>query len=123
MQHDNSQARAPSARQRRTFPSEETIALLVRSGLGGAAKRKQVSTRTIRRRFERMGQTVSDFVRIVRSDMVRIHIANGKPLSAIALLVGFNSTRSLARFIHQSFGMSPSELRGKLQSKAVAEQK
>ncbi len=51
--------------------------------------------------------------------MVTVLLEKEKSLSAVAVLVGFGSTRSLARFIHHNFGMSPSELQGKLREEVA----
>lgn len=93
---------------------EETVLFLLRSGIRLGAGIFGVSERTLRRRFQKQGLRLSDLLsERRRSEALRL-LAGDLPLKSIALLLGFASTQTLARYLRREFGVTATVLRKEL---------
>lgn len=93
---------------------EETVLFLLRSGIRLGAGLFGVSERTLRRRFQQQGLCLSDLLsERRRSEALRL-LAGDFPLKSIALLLGFASTQTLARYLRREFGVTATVLRKEL---------
>jgi len=94
--------------------SDETALFIMQFGGHLAADSRGVSTRTLRRQFERLGVTLSDHMMRKRRKLALTHLADGVPIRDIARQLGFASAQTLARFIHREFGTTATVLRRRL---------
>lgn len=93
---------------------DETVLFLLRSGIRLGAGIFGVSERTLRRRFQKQGIRLSDLVsERRRTESLRL-LAENFPLKTIALLLGFASTQTLARYLRREFGVTATVLRKEL---------
>jgi len=75
--------------------------LVVLGGLREASRRAGVCERTVRRQFEREGTSPSAFVTAIRLSVVRELLERRLPTRRIAFALGFGSSASFRRFLHQ----------------------
>ncbi len=93
---------------------EETVLFLLRFGIRLGAGIFGVSERTLRRRFEEQGLRLKDLLcERRRREALRL-LAGSLPLKTIALLLGFASTQTLARYLRREFGVTATDLRKEL---------
>ena len=85
--------------------------LILRLGVRTAAERLGVSERTLRRRYARLGTRLHDHLGRLRRERALDLLAGGLPVSVIALRLGFASSRTFARWVRRTFGMTATELR------------
>ncbi len=93
---------------------DETVLFLLRSGIRLGAGIFGVSERTLRRRFQKQGIRLSDLVSERRRTEALRLLAGNFPLKTIALLLGFASTQTLARYLRREFGVTATVLRKEL---------
>ena len=93
---------------------DEALALLVRDGLAGVAKREGMSKRTVRRRLKETGKTASEVVRTIRIEVALKMLKGSDPFRSISLQLGYESARCFSRFVSREFGRTPTEMRKKL---------
>ena len=93
----------------------EALALLVRDGLAGVAKREGMSKRTVRRRLKETGKTTSEVVRTIRIEVALKLLKGTTLLRTISSQLGYESPRCFSRFVSREFGQTPTEMRKKLQ--------
>jgi hypothetical protein len=93
---------------------DETVLFLLRSGIRPGAGLFGVSERTLRRRFQQQGLCLSDLLsQRRRTEALRL-LAGNLPLKSIAVLLGFASTQTLARYLRREFGVTATVLRKEL---------
>lgn len=95
----------------------EPLDVLVREGGKALARREGSSLRTLRRRFERGGVTLSE-ARLIRRCCMVINILQlkGVALRDVARLLGYSGAPALTRFVRREFGVPPGVLRQQLQA-------
>jgi len=91
--------------------NEETVLFLLRFGIRLGVGIFGVSERTLRRRFERQGLRLSDLLAERRRQEALRLLAGDLSLKAIALVLGFSSTQTLARYLRREFGATATTLR------------
>ncbi len=91
--------------------SDEMALFIMRFGGHLAADSRGVSTRTLRRQFERLGITLSEHMTRKRRVLALSLLADGTPIREIARRLGFASAQTFARFVHREFGTTATVLR------------
>ena len=91
--------------------SGETDLLLVQLGVRATARRLGVSERTLRRRFERHGIRLCDYLAARRREMTLGLLAGDSPVAAVADRLGFSSSQTFARYVRRGFGTTATGLR------------
>ena len=94
--------------------SDETALFIMHFGGHLAADSRGVSTRTLRRQFERLGVTLSDHMMRKRRELALSLLADGLPIRDVAGRLGFASAQTFARFIHREFRTTATLLRRRL---------
>lgn len=94
--------------------SDETALFIMQFGGHLAADSRGVSTRTLRRQFERLGVTLSDHMTSKRQKLALTLLGDSVPIREIARRLGFASAQTFARFIHREFGTTATVLRRRL---------
>lgn len=94
--------------------SDETALFIMQFGGHLAADSRGVSTRTLRRQFERLGVTLSEHMMRKRRELAMSLLADGVPIRDIARRLGFASAQTFARFIHREFATTATTLRRRL---------
>ncbi len=94
--------------------SDETALFIMQFGGHLAADSRGVSTRTLRRQFERHGVTLSEHMMRKRRELAMSLLADGVPIRDVARRLGFASAQTFARFVHREFGITATTLRRRL---------
>jgi len=93
-----------------------TTLLLLPSGrctIEQVAEHLGVASRTIQRGLAEQGQSFSSMVNEIRKELATRHvIESDRPLTEVAMLLGFSAPSALSRWYHAQFGCSPKESRG-----------
>jgi AraC-like DNA-binding protein len=89
--------------------------MLLRGGSKAFSKAMGMSLRTLRRHFERKGTSLFAFRQARRASLtVNLLQRPEIRLRDLVARIGFSNPASLARFVHNEFGMTPGELRRQL---------
>lgn len=96
--------------------SEEMAIYLVRFGPRLAAGRSGVSERTLRRRFERRGLRLMDYLKKSRRRFAERLLLTDLPLMTVSTNLGFGSTQTFARFMRREFGETATAVRQRLKA-------
>lgn len=92
-----------------------TTLLLLPSGrctIEQVAEHLGVATRTVQRGLAEQGQSFSSLVNEIRKELATRHvIESDRPLTEVAMLLGFSAPSALSRWYHAQFGCSPKESR------------
>ena len=99
---------------------EDTKILFVVEGPKAVAVRRNISVRTLLRRFRDGGRTPRAFARRVGPDLVATLLGSGVPVGAVARAVGLSGSQALGRFVRSCFGLTPTGLREELRRRAAA---
>lgn len=91
---------------------------LVAHGLEAAARRSGVSERTIRRRFEAAGSSVSRVIYRTRVEATLRACGAAVPTTVVARWLGFTSTDAYRRFVKREVGVSIKGLRRRVRQSA-----
>jgi AraC-like DNA-binding protein len=100
---------------------DDTKVLFVVEGPKAVAARRNVSVRTLLRRFRENGTSPSRARQECRSDLVVALLAGGASVAAVARAVGLSGPQALGRFVRSCFGLTPSQLRERLQEPTATE--
>ena len=98
---------------------EADALVLISHGVDAAARQVGVSGRTIRRRCEVAGASVSDLVRRVRLDATERVSRVPVPTSVVARWLGFRSPDAYCRFVRREMGVSVKRLRARVRESAI----
>ena len=92
-----------------------TILLLLPSGrctIEQVAEHLGVACRTVQRGLAEQGQSFSSMVNEIRRELATRHvIESDRPLTEVAMLLGFSAPSALSRWYHAQFGCSAKESR------------
>ena len=99
--------------------AEAEALALVSHGVEAAARLVGVSGRTIRRRCELAGVSVSVLVRRVRLDATSRVFRNPVPTSVVARWLGFSNPDSYRRFVRREMGVSLKQVRRRVRESTV----
>jgi len=92
-----------------------TILLLLPSGrctIEQAAEHLGLVSRTIQRRLEEQGQSFSSMVNEIRRELAtRYVMESDRPLTEVAMLLGFSAPSALSRWYHTQYGCSAKQSR------------
>ena len=92
-----------------------TILLLLPSGrctIEQVAEHLGVACRTVQRGLAEQGQSFSSMVNEIRKELATRHvIESDRPLTEVAMLLGFSAPSALSRWYHAQFGCSAKESR------------
>lgn len=92
-----------------------TTLLLLPSGrctIEQVAKHLGVACRTIQRGLAEQGQSFSSMVNDIRKELAARHVLESdRPLTEVAMLLGFSAPSALSRWYHAQFGCSAKESR------------
>jgi AraC-like DNA-binding protein len=99
--------------------AEAEALVLVSSGVEAAARLVGVSGRTIRRRCEVAGVSVSVLVHRVRLDATSRVFRIPVPTSVVARWLGFTNPDAYRRFVRREMGVSVKQLRRRVRESAV----
>ena len=92
-----------------------TILLLMPSGrcsIEQVAEHMGVACRTVQRGLAKEGQSFSAMVNEIRKELAARHvIESDRPLTEVAMLLGFSAPSALSRWYHTQFGCSAKESR------------
>ena len=92
-----------------------TILLLLPSGrcsIEQVSEHLGVACRTVQRGLAEQGQSFSSMVNEIRKELAARHvIGSARPLTEVALLLGFSVPRAFSRWYHAQFGCSAKESR------------
>jgi AraC-like DNA-binding protein len=91
--------------------SEETKVLFVVDGPKAVAARRNVSLRTLFRRFRERGSTAGRVRQACRADVAAGLLRAGFPIVHVARCVGLSGPQALRRVVRSTFGLTPKELR------------
>ncbi len=100
--------------------SDDTKVLFVVEGPKAVAVRRNISVRTLLRRFHEGGTNPSRVRQECRAGIVAILLERGLPVDSVARAVGLSGAQALGRFVRACFGLTPSRLREELRSGAAA---
>lgn len=93
--------------------------VLIAHGLAAAARKSGVSDRTLRRRFEAAGTSVSRVVYRTRVEATVRACDAAVPTTVVARWLGFASTDAYRRFVKRELRVSIKELRPRVRESAV----
>jgi AraC-like DNA-binding protein len=99
---------------------DDTKVLFVVEGPKAVAVRRNISVRTLLRRFSEGGRTFSRVRQECRADLVALLLERGVPVGAVAHAVGLSGPQALGRFVRSCFGLTPTRLRTELRRRAAA---
>ncbi len=99
--------------------SDDTKVLFVIEGPKAVAVRRNISVRTLLRRFHEGGTNPSRVRQECRAGLVAILLERGLPVDSVARAVGLSGSQALGRFVRTFFGLTPSRLRAQLRSGAA----
>ena len=86
---------------------DDTKVLFVVEGPKAVAVRRNISVRTLLRRFREGGRSLSRVRQECRADLVAILLESGVPVGAVARAVGLSGSQALGRFVRSCFGLTP----------------
>lgn len=98
---------------------DDTKVLFVVEGPKAVAVRRNISVRTLLRRFHGGGTSPSRVRQECRAGLVAILLERGCPVESVARAVGLSGSQALGRFVRNFFGMTPSRLREQLRNGAA----
>lgn len=93
--------------------------VLIAHGLAAAARQSGVSDRTVRRRFEAAGTSVSRVVRQTRVEATIRACGAAVPTTVIARWLGFTNPDAYRRFVRRELGVSIKKPRPRVRESAV----
>jgi AraC-like DNA-binding protein len=99
---------------------DDTKVLFVVEGAKAVAVRRNISVRTLLRRFREGGRSLSHVRQECRADLVAVLLASGVPVAAVARAVGLSGPQALGRFVRTCFGLTPTRLRDEMRKRAAA---
>lgn len=99
---------------------DDTKVLFVVEGPKAVAVRRNISVRTLFRRFSEGGRTFSRVRQECRADLVAVLLERGVPVGAVAQAVGLSGPQALGRFVRSCFGLTPTRLRTELRRRSAA---
>ena len=99
---------------------DDTKVLFVVEGPKAVAVRRNISVRTLLRRFREGGRSLSRVRQECRADLVANLLESGVPVGAVARAVGLSGPQALGRFVRTCFGLTPTRLRAELRRRAAA---
>lgn len=99
---------------------DDTKVLFVVEGPKAVAVRRNISVRTLLRRFSEGGSSFSRVRQECRADLVAVLLERGVPVGAVAQAVGLSGPQALGRFVRSCFGLTPTRLRTELRRRAAA---
>lgn len=99
---------------------DDTKVLFVVEGPKAVAVRRNISVRTLLRRFREGGRSLSRVRQECRADLVSILLESGVPVGTVARAVGLSGPQALGRFVRSCFGLTPTALRDVLRRRAAA---
>ena len=100
--------------------SEETKVLFVIEGPKAVAVRRNISVRTLFRRFREGGRNPSRVRQEWRADLVSRLLERAVPVGTVARAVGLSGPQALGRFVRSRFGLTPTRLGAELRRRAAA---
>jgi AraC-like DNA-binding protein len=95
---------------------DDTKVLFVVEGAKAVALRRNISVRTLLRRFHEGGTNPSRVRQECRAGLVAILLERGHAVNTVARAVGLSGPQALGRFVRGCFGMTPSRFREQLRS-------
>ncbi len=104
----------PSCPEPLDLLSEEMALFLVRFGPRLAASGHGISERTLRRRFQRRGLCLLDYVKQNRRRLTESLLLTDLPLTTVCRRLGFGSNQAFAHFMRREFGTTAKALRRRL---------
>jgi|GEM_PF-5752954 len=99
---------------------DDTKVLFVVEGPKAVAVRRNISVRTLLRRFREGGRSLSRVRQECRADLVSVLLESGVPVGTVARAVGLSGPQALGRFVRSCFGLTPTALRDVLRRRAAA---
>ena len=99
---------------------DDTKVLFVVEGPKAVAVRRNISVRTLLRRFREGGSSFSRVRQQCRADLVAILLEKGVPVGAVAQAVGLSGPQALGRFVRSCFGLTPTRLGDRLRRRAAS---
>jgi AraC-like DNA-binding protein len=96
----------------------ETGIQLVVAGLGAAASHCGLSSRTVRRRFEKAGWSASAFVKDARSLCANALLSQGWRTERVARTLGYSGSSAFRRFLRLACGSRVRDLRGSCETRS-----
>jgi AraC-like DNA-binding protein len=99
---------------------DDTRVLFVIEGPKAVAVRRNISVRTLLRRFREGGRNPSRVRQECRADLVAVLLESGVPVGAVAQAVGLSGSQALGRFVRSCFGLTPTRLRAELRRRSAA---
>ena len=99
---------------------DDTKVLFVVEGPKAVAVRRNISVRTLLRRFSEGGRSFSRVRQECRADLVAVLLERGVPVGAVARAVGLSGPQALGRFVRSCFGLTPTGLRTELRRRVAA---
>ena len=99
---------------------DDTKVLFVVEGPKAVAGRRNISVRTLLRRFSEGGSSFSRVRQECRADLVAVLLERGVPVGAVAQAVGLSGPQARGRFVRSCFGLTPTRLRTELRRRAAA---
>lgn len=99
--------------------SEETKVLFVVEGPKAVAVRRNISVRTLFRRFREGGRNPSRVRQEWRADLVSRLLESAVPVGTVARAVGLSGSQALGRFVRSRFGLTPTRLGAELRKRAA----
>ncbi len=98
---------------------DDTKVLFVVEGPKAVAVRRNISVRTLVRRFKAGGRCMSRVRQECRADVVATLLESGVPQPVVARSVGLSGPQALGRFVRACFGLTPAQLRDELRRRAA----
>ncbi len=89
---------------------DDTKVLFVVEGPKAVAVRRNISVRTLLRRFSAGGSSFSRVRQECRADLVAVLLERGVSVGAVAQAVGLSGPQALGRFVRSCFGLTPTGL-------------
>jgi AraC-like DNA-binding protein len=100
--------------------SDDTKVLFVVEGPKAVAVRRNISVRTLLRRFREGGRSLSRVRQECRADLVAVLLEGGVPVATVARAVGLSGSQALGRFVRSCFGLTPTGLRTELRRRSAS---
>lgn len=97
---------------------DDTKVLFVVEGPKAVAARRNVSVRTLLRRFTDGGRSLTRVRQECRADVVATLLETGVPVGEVARAVGLSGPQALGRFVRSCFGLTPTQLGAELRERA-----
>lgn len=99
---------------------DDTKVLFVVEGPKAVAAHRNISLRTLLRRFRDGGRTLTRVRQECRADVVATLLESGLSHEIIARSVGLSGPQALGRFVRSCFGLTPRQLRDELRRRTAA---